>query len=149
MVCAVSFVIQFRLYTSSVLSEFLFNPVFGSSNDNPAVDFNNYITWQCEAEGCNIFWNDFFTSLNILHLDGVLCFVNNFSLDPCETVMRTFYNFDFQSHKFMPEYVLWSDHCSTDKDLMDGDVQKTWKNSMFLSTSFPSSIFPVFNFDGV
>jgi hypothetical protein len=62
--------------------------------------------------------------------------------------MRTFYNFDFQSHKFMPEYVLWSDHCSN-KDLTDGYVQKDMEIIPRLSTSFPSSIFPVFNFDGV
>ena len=68
-------------------------------------------------------------------------------LIPVKPSWQAFNNLNIQSHKFMPEYVLWSDHCSTMEFMVRHS--KNMEISMFLSTSFPSPIFPVFNFDGV
>ena len=87
----------------------------------------------------------------ILHLDGVLCFVDNYSLDPCESFVRALYNLNMKPHKFVPEYVLWSDHCSTMSKIPcgSGSTQKKHEIVHVLSAPFPSPVFPVFYLNGV
>ncbi len=77
----------------------------------------------------------------ILHLDGVLCFVDNYSLDPCESFVRALYNLNMKPHKFVPEYVLWSDHCSTMSKIPCGSGS-TQKNMKFCSCFICAFSFP-------